>query len=137
MGRVTVDILIANNQDVQMALRGALPENEIRHAIVQAVVDTAASHLVLPEKVATQLGLPITEQRPVHYADRRSEIRNIAEEARIDLMGRHGTYKAILEPNRDTALIGAIVLDDLDLLVDCRHETLQPRDPSGTVYEVE
>jgi len=35
------------------------------------------------------------------------------------------------------ALIGAIVLEDLDLLVDCQNQRVVPRDPSGAIYEIE
>jgi hypothetical protein len=42
-----------------------------------------------------------------------------------------------VEPDRTTAVIGAIVLEALDLLVDCRTQTLQPRDPSGIIAEIE
>jgi len=36
-----------------------------------------------------------------------------------------------------TALLGAIVLEDLDLLVDCSTQKLVPRDPRGALYEIE
>lgn len=55
----------------------------------------------------------------------------------MELFGRHGTFKAIVEPKREDVLIGAIVLEDLDLLVDCRTQTLQPRDPKGIITEIE
>ena len=34
-------------------------------------------------------------------------------------------------------LIGAMVLEGLDLLVDCQRQRLIPRDPSGPIYEIE
>jgi hypothetical protein len=34
-------------------------------------------------------------------------------------------------------LIGAIVLEALDLLVDCRTQTLRPRDPKEIIAEIE
>jgi hypothetical protein len=46
-------------------------------------------------------------------------------------------YHQISEPNRETALIGAIVLEDLDLLVDCTAQRVVPRDPRGAIYEIE
>jgi hypothetical protein len=52
-------------------------------------------------------------------------------------MGRHGLFSAIVEPKRATALIGAIVLEELDLMVDCTTQTLHPRDPKGIVSEIE
>jgi hypothetical protein len=36
-----------------------------------------------------------------------------------------------------TALIGAIVLEELDLLVDCTTQTLRPREPGSILTENE
>jgi hypothetical protein len=44
---------------------------------------------------------------------------------------------AIVEPNRNTALIGAVVLEVLDFVVDCVAQKLLPRDPSGVSAEIE
>ena len=43
----------------------------------------------------------------------------------------------MLEPDRTTALVGAIVLEDLDLLVDCSKQRIYPRDAEGIVAEIE
>jgi hypothetical protein len=53
------------------------------------------------------------------------------------LQGRDSIFKAAVEPKRDTALIGAIVLEDLDFLVDCEKQRLVPRDPRFIVSEAE
>ncbi|HEV2293216.1 MAG TPA: hypothetical protein VGR35_05130 [Tepidisphaeraceae bacterium] len=45
-------------------------------------------------------------------------------------------FKAIIEPDRDS-LIGAIVLKDLDLIIDCAEQQLVPRDPKQIISEVE
>lgn len=37
---------------------------------------------------------------------------------------------------RPTALIGALVLEDFDFLVDSAKENLVPRDPNGIVSEI-
>ena len=42
-----------------------------------------------------------------------------------------------VEPGRESALIGAIVLEDLDFLVDCAGQRLVPRDPKHIISEVE
>ncbi len=73
----------------------------------------------------------------VRYADQRSATRPVVEEVRLELLGRHGTFSAIVEPDRTTALIGAIVLEDLDFLVDCTTQQLTPRDPNRIVSEIE
>jgi hypothetical protein len=60
-----------------------------------------------------------------------------ARGAYVELLGRGDTFTAVVEPKRDSALIGAIVLEALDLLADCKNQRLVPRDPSGPVYEIE
>ena len=55
----------------------------------------------------------------------------------LELQGRNSIFKATVEAKRDTALIGAIVLEDLDFLVDCEKQRLVPRDPKYIVSEIE
>ena len=137
MGRVVVKVDLANHSDQILAEAGALPRDKIRQTCVDGIVDTGVSYLVLPARVVTELGLPSGGQATVRFADRRSAARDVAEEVSVKLLGRQGTFNAIVEPNRDDALIGAIVLEVLDLIVDCRTQTLQPRDPKGIVAEIE
>jgi predicted aspartyl protease len=93
--------------------------------------------LVLPQAVVEQLGLPLGRKIKVRYADGRRAQRREAKGALIKLMGREDTFTAVIEPKRDTALIGAIVLEALDLLADNRRARLIPRHPAGPLYEIE
>lgn len=138
MGRFSVEFEIANNRDVANALSGHLDPSQVRRAIVRGVVDPGATRLVLPLAVAKELGLPVKKQKiKVRYADGRRSLRTEVEEIHLYLLGRDGVFKAIVEPKRDTALIGAIVLEDLDFLVDCTKQCLVPRDPDYVVSEIE
>lgn len=137
VGRFKVDFEIANYGDMAMAKRGLLPKDQVRRQIISGVVDPGAFKLVLPEAVVKKLGLPLGEKIKVRYADGRRALRREAEGVYVEILGRHDTFSAVIEPKRDTALIGALVLEGLDLLVDCRREKLVPRDPSGPVYEIE
>ena len=58
-------------------------------------------------------------------------------DVRVMLLGREGVFSALVEPDRTDALIGALVLEDLDFLVDCTQQALYPRDPDMIVSEVE
>lgn len=137
MGRVTVELEVSNYDDLALVRRGLLPVDEVRRQTVQAVVDSGAAKLVLPQTVVRQLGLPLAPKIKVKYADDRVAERHEAEGVFVKLLGRHGTFTAIVEPKRATALVGVIVLEDLDLLVDCQRERVIPRDPSGATYEIE
>ncbi|HZU34437.1 MAG TPA: retroviral-like aspartic protease family protein [Gemmataceae bacterium] len=137
VGRFSVDIEVANSDDLALAYRGLLPPDQVRRQTIPAIVDSGAAKLVLPQRVVKQLGLRLGNPISVRYADGRRAQRRQAEGAYVQLLGRHGTFAAIVEPRRQTGLVGAIVLEDLDLLVDCQSQRVIPRDPSGPTFEIE
>jgi hypothetical protein len=55
----------------------------------------------------------------------------------LEVFGREAVFTAVVEPKRKTALIGAIVMEELDLVADCTTQTLHPRDPKWIVTEIE
>jgi predicted aspartyl protease len=137
MGRFSVELEVANYGDLTLMHRGLLPADQVRRETIQGVVDSGATKLVLPHAVVQRLGLPLGDKIQVRYADGRRVEREGAEGVYVQLLGRHGTFTAIVEPRRKTALVGAIVLEDLDLLVDCTAQRVVPRDPRGAIYEIE
>ncbi len=138
MGQFSVDLEIANNEDLVEARRGHLDPAKVRRKIIRGVVDSGAARLVLPPAVAKELSLPVKRKKvKVRYADGRPSLRAEVDEVRLHLLGRDGLFSAVVEPKRDTALIGAIVLEDLDFLVDCTKQCLVPRDPDYVVSEIE
>jgi predicted aspartyl protease len=137
MGRVSVEVELTNAEDLVRVKDGRLAPDKVRRLRMTGVVDTGANHLVLPTEAANQLGVPVMGKATVRYADQRRGSRTVVENVRVDLLGRHGNFKAILEPKRTDVLIGAIVMEDMDLLVDCITQTLQPRDPKQMIAEIE
>lgn len=138
MGRVTVDFQVASNKTILDARAAGLPTPPVDDVVeLSGTVDTGAARLVLPEKIVAHLGLIPAGQAKVRYADGRSATREMVSNVWLRLHGREGVFSAIIEPDRDTALIGAIVLEELDLLVDCATQSIHPRDPDRIVSEVE
>lgn len=137
MGRVIVDVELANHEDQVLAKAAVLAADKVRRVRVSGVVDSGATYLVLPKAVAEQLGVPVTGSVHVTYTDRRQTRRPVVGDVQVELLGRSSTFTAIVEPKRQDVLIGAVVLEVLDLLVDCRTQTLQPRDPRQIIAEIE
>jgi predicted aspartyl protease len=137
MGRVAVEVEIANNEDLVLVHLGMLPLDKVRRLKLPAVLDTGLTRLVLPASAVAQLGLAPADKTTVKYADHRRVERPVVYNVWLTLQGRHGLFSAIVEPDRTDALIGAIVMEALDLLVDCTHNTVCPRDPNTTISEVE
>jgi predicted aspartyl protease len=137
MGRFSVEFDLSNYQDEVAARLGTLDPAHIRRTRVWGVVDSGASELVLPEKVARELGVRKGPKIKVKYADGRRATRDLVDDVHLELLGRKGTFQAIVEPRRKDALIGAIVLEVLDFLPDCKRHRLVPRDPKFIVGELD
>ncbi len=137
MGRFSVEFAIANYQDVLHAQDGTLAADQVRQVQLRGVVDYGAARLVLPERVVDQLGLPSAGVAKVRYTDQREADRRRVKDVWLQLQGREGVFTAVVEPARTDALIGAIVLEELDFIVDCTTQQLHPRDPHYIVSEIE
>jgi clan AA aspartic protease len=137
MRRFSVDVELANDRDLVRADAGDIRADEVRRITIRGVVDSGATRLVIPEATARELGLEPSGQARMRYADGRSAERPMVDRVHLTWGGRGSVFNAIVEPDRDSALIGAIVLEDLDLVVDCARQTLAPRDPKQIVSEAE
>jgi predicted aspartyl protease len=135
VGRFSVEIELANNDDLAAVRRGNLKPEKVRRLKILGVVDSGASRLFLPSTVAKQLGIPVSGKVKVTYANKVQTRRDQVEGVYLELLGRHGLFTAHLEPKRDTALIGALALEELDLLIDPLKERLYPRDPDMETCE--
>ena len=137
VGRFSVELELANHEDVILAKKGIIAASKIRRVTVLGLVDTGASRLVLPQRVVTQLGLEPSGTVKVRYADGRQVVRPTVDDVEVELLGRRSTFTASVEPRRKSALIGALVLEDLDFLVDPLKMKLVPRDPKMIISEAE
>jgi predicted aspartyl protease len=136
MGRFRVEVELANWSDIHLAEAGLLDPAKVRRVRIQGVVDSGATRLVLPKNVVTQLGLPSAGKVGVRNADQRRAVRTKVRDVWLKLLGREGAFTAMVEPRRKDALLGAIVMEDLDLVVDCTTQRLHPRDPRWVISEV-
>jgi clan AA aspartic protease len=137
MGRFSVEVELANHEDVIRAKAGDISPEKVRRARVRGVVDSGATRLVIPQSVAKQLVLETSGNAKVRYADGRTAQRSIVQNVHLAYGGRDSVFNAIVEPKRESILIGAIVLEDLDFVVDCTNQRLVPRDPKQIVSEIE
>jgi predicted aspartyl protease len=109
----------------------------VRRGRISGVVDTGATRLVLPASLVTALGLPETSRGTIKFADGRREQKTLVGDVPLEIQGRSSVFTAVVEPGRTDALIGAIVLEELNFIPDCARQALSPRDPEGLFAEIE
>jgi clan AA aspartic protease len=130
MGEIAVNITLENAGDRVVFERGYAEESAIRRSTIDAIVDTGAVMLVLPQNVVERLGLETRRTVIVSYADERKEERPVAGPLTIRIGDRFMNTDCIVGPPLSEALIGQIVLEELDLLADCTNRVLMPRPES-------
>jgi clan AA aspartic protease len=119
MGIVRTHLRLAND---------ARPELEEIDA--EALVDTGALHLCIPEHIALQLQLRTVEPREVILADGKPHQVPYVSPVRIELLGRHSVCGALVLGSE--VLLGALAMEDMDLVIEParRKVSVNPRAPN-------
>lgn len=133
MGAVHAKVKLTNAIDEALVSRGMLAPHLLRDCETEALVDTGATYLVIPAELVQKLGLRIRGQQKAKYADGREEMVGVTEALLIECEGRQTTEDALV--TGDVVLIGQVVLEKLDLLVDCKNQRLIPN-PAHPDYPV-
>ena len=124
MGMVHAEITLKNVADVTRAEVGLMQDSEVRQTTVTALVDTGAATLVINEEMRRQLGLKVQKERPVRLANNRRETVKVAEPVKICWKNRDMVCQPWVVPDSPNILLGAIPLEDMDLIVDPANEEL-------------
>ena len=82
---------------------------------IDALVDTGALHLCIPEHVSIQLGLDEVEKREVTTADGKKHLAPYVGPIIVKFNGRTCITGALVLG--DSVLLGAIPMEDMDLIV--------------------
>ncbi len=130
MGEVKVSLLVENAFDRERYLEGELPEEKIRLVEIKALVDTGATMLMLPQEITEKLGLRIRGKVIVTYADERKEELYRAGIITVRIGERDTDVDCVVGHPNSEALVGQIILEAMDLLVDCTKQELVPRPES-------
>lgn len=130
MGEVRVTARIRNFVDVALAERGGGDLTKIAASELDCLVDTGALMMLLPEDEVGKLGLSRGGRVIVTYADDRREELPTARGLEVTILGRTMVTDCVIGPPLCEPLIGQLVLEELDLLVDCPRRRLGPRPES-------
>ena len=103
------------------------PEKSVE---VDALIDTGATMVVLPQDIVDKLGLRKVREVKVRYANNKVEIKPVYRAVIIEIFGREGTFDVIGEEEGSQPLIGQVVLEVLDLIVDPKTRKLIPNPAS-------
>ncbi len=130
VGEIIVEIELENAEDRSDVRRGRIDEASVRREKVQAVADTGAVMLALPEDVVVGLGLPTVRRLTSTFADGRRGQLPVAGPLTIQIGDRQMLTECIVVPEGAEALVGQVVMEVLDLIPNPMNQTLGPRPES-------
>lgn len=94
------------------------------------IVDTGSVMVLLPQDEVEKLGLEPSKKVVVAYADERKEERWVARGLEVTIGNRSMVTDYIIGPPLCEPLLGQLVLEELDLMVDSSRKTICPRPES-------
>ena len=124
MGQVHVQVILTNYRESVLARLGQLTPEQVQRYETEALIDTGAVQSVIPAAVADRLGLLRLRRTDAKYADGRVEEVDLAEVVTIEMLGRHIEITPMVLGEQ--ILLGVMVLEGLDLMVDCHQNRLVP-----------
>ncbi len=122
MGEVKAKCFIGNPLDVS-----------VKPLDVDAMVDTGAVMPLLGKDILDKLGAQVTRRAVVTLADDTSQEMDVAGPISIEISDRKSFFECLVGPVLVEPLIGQVVLEVLDLVVDPGRQTLTPR-PESPAY---
>ena len=138
MGKVVTKAWLRNNQDVTRLADGRIAVEQVRQQEQELIVDTGARAVGLPLPIIEQLGLPATRKVTVTLSDGSRKERQLYGELRVQVGDRDDVFSCVAKPEGAPLLLGQLVLEALDLVVDCGQQRLipNPEAPDGMMlYE--
>jgi clan AA aspartic protease len=123
MGRVVAAIAVENIEDRERAEAGLIPADQVRRISVEALVDSGATFLCLPESLIRQLGLKFDRTKETRTVTG-SLTMNVYRGARLEVQGRACNVEVMALPEGRQALLGQIPLETLDWWVDLANRHL-------------
>ena len=103
------------------------PEKSVE---VEVVTDTGATMVVLPKDIVEELGLRKMREVKVRYANNNVETKPIYGVVNIELKGRSANLDVLVEEKCSQPLIGQVLLELLDLIVEPKTRKLIPNPAS-------
>jgi clan AA aspartic protease len=131
------EITLKNVGDVINVSRGYIKEPDMRKTTVRAIVDTGAGTLIINDAVQETLGLRTKYLHDATLANGVTVMCKITEPVEVWWKDRSMVCEPWVVPDSKEVLLGAIPLENMDLIVDPKEQKLvgaHGDQPMGFIY---
>lgn len=124
MGLIYADIELVNADDLALAKKNVIGEEEIKRISTKMLVDTGAYNLCINETIQQQLDLPFVEKRKGVSANGHIEEYDVVGPVQVLFKNRKTVCYALVLHGDNEPLLGSIPLEDMDVLIHPLREEL-------------
>lgn len=117
MGLIYAEIELINGEDIALARRYVIGDEEVKRMRVSALVDTGSYMLAINENIQEQLQLPVVEKRKAQLATGEIVQCDVVAPVELRFKNRATTCRAMVLPGDSEVLLGSIPLEDMDVLI--------------------
>lgn len=117
MGLVYAEILLINGEDLILAKRHIIGEDEIKQMNVNMLVDGGAYMMAINETIQEQLKLPLKEKRKAQMANGSVEEYDVVGPIEVKFKNRRCNIDAIVLSGDNEPSLGSIPMEDMDVLI--------------------
>ena len=117
MGLIYADIELINGDDLALARKHIIGEEEVKQMNVSMLADSGAYMLAINESIQEQLKLPVIEKRKAQMANGSIEEYDVVGPVEVRFKNRQSTCRAMVLPGDNEPLLGAIPMEDMDVLI--------------------
>ena len=124
MGLVYAEIELINGEDLVLARRHYIGEDEIKRMHVNMLVDSGSVYMCINENIQEQLLLPVLERRKGQLANDHIVEYDVVGPLEVRFKNRRCSVNAMVLPGENEPLLGAIALEDMDVLIHPQRQEL-------------
>lgn len=124
MDLVHAEIEIINGGDLEMVRRNLLDQEDVKRMTVTMLVNSGAYNLCINEEIQEQLQLPVVEKRKGMLADGSIREYDVVDNVQLRFKNRATTCRAMVLPGSSEPLLGAIPLEDMDVIIHPQRQEL-------------
>jgi clan AA aspartic protease len=124
MGMVLAKIEIIRADDLALFREGYIKKTDIRRVKVQAIVDSGSYMMAINENIAKQLKLSKLDEKTMALADGQLATLDVVGPVIVKFENRTATCSALVLPANTEVLLGAIPMEEMDVLIDPKEQKL-------------
>jgi clan AA aspartic protease len=136
MGLTYANIELVNQTDAEDYRRKYIGEDEVRQITVHAMVDTGSIMLCINDTIKEALGLDVIGKRRSQLANGLILELDVVGPVVVRYLDRDCVTRALILPDDQEPLLGAIPMEEMDLYVNPGRNELLPVHPEGPIMSL-